>query len=72
MALAFSTEGRHLTSVGCDGYVRLWDAVNARLVTTLLHDEEGPASLTCLADGRIVIAWNDGRVEMVAGPFVGR
>ena len=72
VALAFSTEGRHLTSVGCDGYVRLWDAVNARLVTTLLHDEDGPASLTCLADGRIVIAWNDGRVEMVAGPSVDR
>jgi serine/threonine protein kinase len=72
VALAFSTEGRHLTSAGCDGDVRLWDAVNARLVATLFHDEESPASLTCLADGRTVIARNDGRIEMVAGPSVDR
>jgi hypothetical protein len=63
VALAFSIEGRHLTSVGCDGAVHLWDAANARLVTTLLQHAGGTASLTALADGRTVIAWEDGRVE---------
>ena len=68
VALAFSIEGRHLTSVGRDGAVRLWDAVNARLVLTPLQHAGGAASLTSLADGRTVIAWDDGRVEILAGP----
>jgi len=70
VALACSREGRQLTSVGSDGAVRLWDAANTRLVTTLLQHEGGAASLTSLADGRTLIAWDDGRVEMVTGPRV--
>jgi WD40 repeat protein len=72
VALAFSIDGCHLTSVGCDGAVRLWDTPNARLVTTLLQHAGGAASLTSLADGRSVIAWNDGRVEILAVPGVHR
>lgn len=29
-AIAFGADGRHLTSVGCDGAVRLWDAATAQ------------------------------------------
>ena len=72
-ALSFSLEGRHLTSVGCDGAVRLWNAENRQLVMTLFrHVSSAAASLTLLADGRLVLVWDDGRVEMLAVPSVDR
>ena len=70
VALAFGIDGRFLTSAGCDGAVRLWDAANASLVTTLVQRERGAASLTTLADGRIVVVWDDGHIEMLASPCV--
>jgi WD40 repeat protein len=72
LALRFAMDCRHLTSVGSDGVVQLWDAASARLVTTLLQREGGAASLMSLADGRIVIAWDDGRVETLEIPFATR
>jgi WD40 domain-containing protein len=66
-AIAFSADGRHLTSVGC-GAVRLWDAATAQLVTTLVQHDGGAASLTLLADGRLAVAWADGRLAILTVP----
>jgi tRNA A-37 threonylcarbamoyl transferase component Bud32 len=67
-AIAFSADGRHLVSVSSDGTVRLWNAATAQLVTTLLHHDGGAASLTPLADGRVAVAWADGRLAILAVP----
>ena len=65
-ALAFCSNGRRLTSLGRDGALRLWDTATAHLVATLRSDAGSAASLTSLADGRIAIAWDDGRIELLA------
>jgi eukaryotic-like serine/threonine-protein kinase len=64
-ALAFSGDGRRLTSVAHDGAVHQWDVPNARLVTTLIVREGHRASLTTLPDDRIAVAWDDGRVDVL-------
>jgi tRNA A-37 threonylcarbamoyl transferase component Bud32 len=67
-ALAHTPDGRHLVSGGADGAVRLWDVNDGRLVATLLQRECGVAAVTALADGRLAIAWDDGRLETVNPP----
>jgi tRNA A-37 threonylcarbamoyl transferase component Bud32 len=68
VALAFGRGGQHVTSIGCDGAVRLWDVATTRQVATLLQHDASSASLTPLPDDRLVIAWDDGRVDVVAIP----
>ena len=67
-AIAFSADGRHLLSVSGDGAVRLWNAETAQLETTLLQHDGGAASLTPLTDGRVAVAWADGRLAVLAVP----
>jgi WD40 repeat protein len=67
-ALAFSVDGRLLTSVGRDGSARLWNVQRASLVTTFPPYEAGTPSVTPLADGRTLLAWQDGRVQALAVP----
>jgi hypothetical protein len=70
LGLAFSIDGRYLASAGSDGAVRLWDTTDRRLLTTLLQREVGAASLASLADGRLVVAWQDGQVDLLPLPCV--
>jgi hypothetical protein len=67
-ALAQTADGRHLVSGGADGAVRLWDVNDGRLVATLQRRDCGVTTVTALADGRIAIAWDDGRLEAIAVP----
>ncbi len=66
VALAFSLDGRHLTSAGGDGAVRVWEVPAAQLLTTIFQRDGHVASLPSLADGHIVVAWDDGRIDVVA------
>jgi len=67
-ALAQTADGRHLVSGGADGAVRVWDVSDGRLVATLQQRECGVTTVAALADGRIAIAWDDGRLEAVSVP----
>jgi hypothetical protein len=44
--------------------------MDRRLLTTLLQREVGAASLASLADGRLVVAWQDGQVDLLPLPCV--
>ena len=68
--LAFAAGGRLLISAGADGDVRLWQIPDGRLVATLLQHSAAAVSLTSLDDGRIAVAWSDGRVEAIAVPSI--
>jgi len=65
VALAFSANGHHLTSVSSDGAVHYWEISTAQLLTRLAKREGHVASLTLLADNRIAAAWDDGRVDVI-------
>ena len=65
LALGFSADGRRLASAASDGVIQLWDVASARLVTTLLQRDGHVASLAALPDDRIVVAWDDGRVDVI-------
>jgi serine/threonine protein kinase len=67
VALAFG-KGGDLVSVGRDGAVYLWAPLREQPVGTLLHYDGGPATLTPLPDGRMILAGSDGRVQMIAVP----
>jgi serine/threonine protein kinase len=66
--LAQTADGRHLVSGGADGAVRVWDVNDGRLVATLQQRDCGVTTVAALADGRIAIAWDDGRLEAVNVP----
>jgi eukaryotic-like serine/threonine-protein kinase len=69
-ALAQTADGRHLVLGTADGAVRLLDAGDGRVVATLLQRDCGVAAVTALTDGRLAIAWDDGRLETVTSPDV--
>ena len=63
--LAFSENGRLLASVGSDGALHLVDVVGARLLMTPAQRDVGATHVMFLPDGRVAVAWDDGRVDLV-------
>ena len=63
--LAFSDTSRLLASAGADGAVHLWDAVDARLLMTPAERDVAAIAVAMRPDGRVGVAWDDGRVDVV-------
>ncbi|MGW9031904.1 WD40 repeat domain-containing protein [Streptomyces sp. NPDC055722] len=62
--MAFSRDGRTLTSGSDDGTVRLWDTSTGRTRTTL-HGRDGSVDLGALSpDGRTLTIGKSGRVQL--------
>jgi WD40 repeat protein len=61
---AFSPDGKKLATASLDNTVRLWDASNSELVTTLKGHGDGVAYVGYLADGRIVTASLDRTLKL--------
>jgi tRNA A-37 threonylcarbamoyl transferase component Bud32 len=63
--LAFNGDGRLLASASADGGVRIWDIAARHLVISQARRGNGTASLAWLADARLAVVWDDGRVDIV-------
>jgi eukaryotic-like serine/threonine-protein kinase len=63
--LSFSEDGRVLASAGSDGALHLWDVSEALLLQTPVERDVGASHVVFLHNGRVAVAWDDGRVDLV-------
>jgi eukaryotic-like serine/threonine-protein kinase len=60
------TEGGGLrASPGVDGAVRLWNAADGRLLMTPAERDVAAIAVAMRPDGRLGVAWDDGRVDVI-------
>jgi WD40 repeat protein len=70
--LAFNEDSRVLASVGSDGALHLWDVAGGLLLMTPAERDVGASHVIFLANGRVAVAWNDGRVVLVDSRYFDR
>ena len=55
-AVITTSDGKHLISAGDDGVIKVWDATNGNLVTTMKGHQECVFSLTISPDGKFLVS----------------
>ena len=70
--LAFSDNSRLLASAGSDGALHLWNVPDGLLLITPAERAVGASRVVFLAAGRVAVAWDDGRVDVVNTQYFDR